>query len=258
MGILDSLNAFKHKERDEQLLERRKKLDIFLTVVFIVCMVIYAAFEGINVFNSDNFQSACYSTATSLPESNTLKIKHLCYTPEKKQYEHFALQTFRCRGDFGAYKWGTIDENRQQQQPQQQQQQQQQLLATDPHLQPKFCQAVIHNAEGELRAFVPKSTQDSCQGGGCHQNLDTSQNYRFFNAAGDNTLYYVVRGQPKGYTCCGMRPSLQSEKLLVWLGAVGGFAGVVKAVLQLVPPHTALADTSSASSGPKGILPEPA
>ena len=58
---------------------------------------------------------------------------------------------------------------------------------------------------------------------------------------GDPMLYRrVISGEAKtggGYTCCGMRAATGLEKALAWLGALGGFAGLLRTLLFFIPPR---------------------
>ena len=59
--------------------------------------------------------------------------------------------------------------------------------------------------------------------------------------AGEPMLYKrVTSGADKlggGYTCCGFRSATGLEKTLTWLGALGGFSGLLRAILFFIPPR---------------------
>ena len=55
---------------------------------------------------------------------------------------------------------------------------------------------------------------------------------------GTKTEYYLKEGQDEGFTCCGMRVMTLSERGLVWLGAIGGFAGGLQSLMMLIPPNS--------------------
>ena len=102
----------------------------------------------------------------------------------------------------------------------------------------KFCQLVVNFLDDEL---VPFSTNTKTTDGGVI--TDTSKGYTFLEdgyevseddpASTENQAeYYKITGYQdttSTLTCCGNRLTSTDERLLNWLGTVGGFAGLVHA-----------------------------
>jgi len=168
-------------------------------------------------------------------------------------WQAYALKTFTCRGEFGGSWWGVAHQSVPQgpasPAPVGDASGSGRLLASSgtfvqPQMQPDFCQLVIHQGEAEVAEFVRADLHDGCIGGGCQENVDTSVTYTTVTSAGggysgSERFYKIASAQGSGFTCCGMRYQSSSERLLSFLGALGGFFGLAQAVLMFVPPYTA-------------------
>jgi len=264
-GVLAS--PFQRPLNDEQLAKERRLLDPALGLALMAAVLLYGVFEGLNMWDDQAFSSVCYSTATSLPGGDeALKVKHLCYSKEvDAAWQAYALKTFTCRGEFGGSWWGVAHR---QVQPGPAGEAVDpapggdgRLLATpgtfvQPHVLPDFCQLVIHQGEDEIAEFVRADMHDGCVGGGCRDNVDTSVAYSTVTSAGggysgSERFYKIASAQGDGFTCCGMRYQSTSERLLSFLGALGGFFGLAQAVLMFVPPYSAGRGSKSSPSQPR-------
>jgi hypothetical protein len=281
-ALFDVLAApFQRPLNDEQLAKDRRLLDPALGLVLMVAVLLYGVFEGLTMWDDQAFSSVCYSTATSLPGGDeALKVKHLCYSKEvgagtvDAAWQAYALKTFTCRGEFGGSWWGVA--HRQVQQgpageppapgggappaPGGDASGDGRLLASSgtfvqPQMLPDFCQLVIDQGEDEIAEFVRADMHDNCVGGGCQDHVDTSVTYSTVTSAGggysgSERFYKIASAQGAGFTCCGMRYQSTSERLLSFLGALGGFFGLAQGVLMFVPPYTAGTGSKTSPSEP--------
>lgn len=190
MPWYDPLVVFTHQAKDEALTKKRRRLDIGLSIIFFAIVLTYSIIEALSVYDGQSFAAACYGTAQDLPGADTaLKVKHLCYTKEvSKSWQAFALKTFTCRGEHGGTFWGIPGDvaissgsnnhggrilNSNINNPSNGQR----GTLISPEQQPEFCAKVIHSGEAEILAFVSKSMHDTCHGGGCQADVDTSKTY---------------------------------------------------------------------------------
>jgi len=255
-ALLDVLaSPFQRTLNDEPLAKERRLVDPALGLVLLVSVLLYGVYDGIRMWDDQAFSSVCYSSATSLPGGDeALKVKHLCYSEEvEAAWQAYALKTFTCRGEFGGSWWGVAHQSVPQgpasPAPVGDASGSGRLLASSgtfvqPQMQPDFCQLVIHQGEAEVAEFVRADLHDGCIGGGCQENVDTSVTYTTVTSAGggysgSERFYKIASAQGSGFTCCGMRYQSSSERLLSFLGALGGFFGLAQAVLMFVPPYTA-------------------
>lgn len=275
-ALLDVLaSPFQRTLNDEPLAKERRLVDPALGLVLLVSVLLYGVYDGIRMWDDQAFSSVCYSSATSLPGGDeALKVKHLCYSEEvDAAWQAYALKTFTCRGEFGGSWWGVAHQSVPQgpagahpapggdapppapggggasPAPVGDASGSGRLLASSgtfvqPQMQPDFCQLVIHQGEAEVAKFVRADLHDGCIGGGCQENVDTSVTYTTVTSAGggysgSERFYKIASAQGSGFTCCGMRYQSFSERLLSFLGALGGFFGLAQAVLMFVPPYTA-------------------
>lgn len=230
LSMFNAMNPLKDVavKYNKTLQKDRRSLDIVLSLIFLAGVVLFSFYEGKTIFDENQYEGACYSTgSSSIPESSSLKVKHLCYTKEKPEYEHFAFITYTCRGVFSGEKWGVLSNDLNGGSKT--------VVAFDT--QPEFCAQVISSAESELRPFVSSSSQQGCHGGGCRNDLDKSKTYTF-QGDSKNEKYWAVEGSQSElnqFTCCGMRVLGNSDRALLYIAAIGGFAAILRTVVQCVP-----------------------
>lgn len=220
----EAVNPFNivHVKIDGSRRIARQKFDLLMTFVLAVLMIAFSAYQFLRALDADLFESACYSSNSDLPgDSNSLRLKHLCYDQEKPT--SFSLVTYTCQGTFGAFHWGVIDLNTPN-------------TITGPTQQPLFCAKSIHNGESELRPFMEVSLAQGCSGNACPGTVvDTSKTYRFLDQTPSGDFYAVLGDQPDGFHCCGMRTMDGWGRFLHFVATVGGFMGFIKGLALSVP-----------------------
>jgi hypothetical protein len=225
-ALFATVNPFAHVAQDEPLNFQRRNFDMVLFFFLLCGFVGFAVIEGMAAFDSRSYKSVCYETKGGGPDGDDLRIKHLCFTPERNEFKSFALMTFTCRGTHGGTVWaapmhgGTGNSN--------------QIVM--PETQPDFCAQVITHPETKLLSFISKNTHDNCQGPGCDSRVDTSKQWTI---VGQHGTQYYRRGpgetQDNGFVCCGMRLLQTPERIFVWLAALGGAFITLRNSLRLIP-----------------------
>ena len=252
MGILDRLNPFVQVMYDDKLNEKRKKLDYVLTFVLIATVTIYMVVSYQTWLNPNTYSSKCLTAGISLTPK--LMVKDLCYTPEKPLAG--AMTAFTCRGTFAAEVWG-IGISSDGKAARALYEEHTFMRALTNHPQPNnnnnnnnnnnagghkliptseplaFCSNVIKNEDATLEPFGLVS---AASGNAGIVTYDTSKKYTLH---GTSDEYYKIVGyqDESTFTCCGWALMTAGERILGYLAAVGGFAGLVQAVLASIPPH---------------------
>ena len=264
MGILDRLNPFVQVMYDDKLNEKRKKLDYVLTFVLVTTIVIYMVVSYQTWLNPNTYSSKCLTAGITLTPK--LMVKDLCYTPEKPFPG--AMTAFTCRGTFAAEVWGigigsdgkaarelhgkqafTRVLNNHNPPPNNNNNPQNnnagnKLIPTSAPL--EFCSNVMKSEDATLEPFGLVSAASGNVG---ILTYDTSKKYTLQGTSDD---YYKITGyqDESTFTCCGWALMTAGERILGYLAAVGGFAGLIQAILASIPPHHH-AETENAEVLPK-------
>ena len=132
-------------------------------------------------------------------------------------------------------------------------QQQQSVIKVIPYDNPaRFCANVMKNPKSQLRPFA----NTNFGGGNDADPIYTTDNDKKYNFASsaysddeaweDNdavyreiTAYNEKKMEPSTLTCCGNRLKTLQERMLDWMGVIGGFAGLVHTVFFAISQATA-------------------
>lgn len=259
MGILDRLNPFVQVMYDDELNKKRKRLDYALTLILIAVVIFYMVISYQTWLNPNTYTSKCLTAGISLTPN--IMVKDLCYTPEKPFPG--AMTAFTCRGTFAGEVWGIGVSNGRRVEALDLDKQRNSIRALmnnnpnpnnnnpNPNNPPPssgggnkliptseplaFCSNVISNEDAVVEPFGLVSTASQNMNTGILE-YDTSTKYTLH---GTTDEYYKITGykDESTFTCCGWSLMTTSERVLGYLAAVGGFAGLVQAVLASIPPH---------------------
>eukprot|EP01083_Nonionella_stella_P014172 39846_1 len=188
---------FKHYREDDSRTKSRYKADIILTVIFAIILGSYAVISILDLLTRTTYEGICASDVTA---------KILC--------EEWSFRQCSYWGDSVGTK------------------------ATD---------------DGSNQ---PQMSKEDCliqEGGGCPAFDITSPNfctnYRGGNMLGEGVLYsYLWQGEmnqetvefteeasSSAYMCCGQIEQTIAQKLLIWLGVLGGTASVILKAVSVIP-----------------------